>query len=351
VAFALPSVHYVGLLYSAATCLVLLVMLRRQGWPVGWRIVLTYMAGWAAFTVIHFPQILLFLRNQGVVRADWIKPSHTWEVFDVAKEATQLLPAPLQLVLFVFAVLLVVTAYRGNASTLIRRPLPIGEKLQVLMGTSLLWVGMPVVLNAASLLGLPTATLPRYFVPTFIAVAVFAAFTLHVFVPRRTTDTGSVVAPGEIAALVICAFFLSYGVLSDVRNVIRAPHLVARQILDSDFAEIARSDAPTMTNNIHMYFPYVYHRSEDHLTLLRETPREVEAMKKFDPALKAATPQDLPRLDRFLYLSRRDGSVNDFPAFKVDRWAEANGYTVSLIAERDGRVGLFEVVRAAGNRR
>jgi len=343
VAFLLPSVHYVGLSYSAASAVALLVFTRgRKGAA---RIAASYLIGWTLFAALHVDQILLFLTGTGAIRADWIPRSATWDLFNALKEAALLLPAPLPLVLLCFAVIAFVTP-QSRPSEVPRAGLSV--KTAVVVFACVLWVAIPPLLHALSAVGLPTATLPRYFAPGLGATAVVSAFILYAFVPAvETTSRHSIAWVASATAVAVPAIFLVYPLLSDTRTVVRAPHVISQRALEHDFAYIAQSPVPSVTNNIHVFFPYSYYSAARNLALLRETRREVAGIRSLDDGLSAMLAVDLERLNRFQFVHMPGrANSNSYPGFDIHAWSAAHGYVVTQTGSY-GDIQVFDVRRKA----
>jgi len=341
VAFVLPSVHYVGLPYSAASAVALLSLRRDRDGAVRIRIAASYVIGWTLFAALHVDQILLFLTGTGAIRADWIPRSATWDVFNALKEAALLLPAPLPLVLLGFA-LIALSRAQPRPSEVPRPGLSKAGAVVVL--ACVLWVPMAPLLHGLSALGLPTATLPRYFAPGLGAIAVVSAFILYTFQPAvETIGRYSLARAAGVTAVAVSAAFLVYPLVSDVRAIVRAPHAISQRALERDFAYIAQSPVPSVTNNIHVFFPYAYYSTARNLALLRETRREVAGIRSLDDGLSAMLAADLERWNRFQFVNM-PGSRNSYPGFDIRAWAPAHGY-VATETGNHGDIRVFDVRR------
>lgn len=327
-AFLLPATHYVGLFYGSAIALSLLFAARSAGVGTLVRIAGSFVVGWLALLVLQASQIMLFLRKQGAIDATWNAPPQPYEVFDVVRSATEMFPAPIPLIAVCFFVLAHVAG--GRVSLVV--PETERSDMAFLGGAAILWICLPPVFFVCATVGLPNLTLTRYFAPSLIAPVLLSGFMLHMIrlsITEASAEHVRRARQAEWLGVCISLLLLAYPVLVAVKDVVRAPHLLSRRAIEIDYAEIAHSSVPCVTNNVHVFFQYTYYRDKhQELALLRKEEAQVERWRKLDGRLKFLTGASLARLEKFMFIYQ-SGTVNSYPDFDIEDWARRNGYTVS----------------------
>ena len=140
--------------------------------------------------------------------------------------------------------------------------------------------------------------------------------------------------------------FLGPPTLAAIKNMIkvpayRAPASVWQRTIEHNCVRIDEPMLPCVTNNIHVFFQYTFHRGDGpQLWFLRKSEAEVSGFKRFDSRLPVISSTGLSRIGRFRLLYQK-GTVNSFPEFDIHVWGKENGYKI-VDEGTNGNVAVFD---------
>lgn len=338
----LPSMHYIGLVYSAILAIAFVVSEGKGSWQTA----TSFLLGWILFFLIHASQIFLFLQGDTLLNTGWI-PTPTNSDFQAMIKNLGAGSGRLMLLCLVLYCL-----HRADFSiTRVCR----NSSCKYFILVSLGWLLIPVAFFIAAWVGLPNLTLERYYYPTALSGVLYTACLLQMFVEW---DVPKSVFRKTFTAAVIACVILWSGALF-YANRLRGFQQQQIAIERKDVVkEIVTSTGcgekqPIITGNLHAYFYLLFYFPEkgSHVYLLRCTEQESTGWEQFHPAIQALTPDELRDHPHFLYLFV-PGSQNNFPEFSIGAWAKQTGYD---IRRQDGGMhpyfqAVFDARQMAGNR-
>lgn len=344
-AFSLPSVHYVGIIYSFCLAVTLLLAGGVQGRRNLIKVTGSFCMGWMLFLLLHISQMLLFASRGGIGLVSWIPKPTLEDVLNICAHFFAL-PLVVSMILIAFA------GFRffklvpeRKLSSLYQEQSRVDAFLFLL---AIGWLLIPLGFYFMGAIGLPNMSLLRYFLPSYVAVAVLIALLLMAYIPQYDSGkVGSVHLSNNHA--------IDFGVLLLVLVLIyRAGH-AATEIHSTQgweargqngFPYVTDSDIPCVTNNVHQFFPYNYYRGDRQiLHFLQRTPGEVGRFKRLDNRLPILSINELTRFPSFRFVIQK-GSGNLSWEFDIHAWGKANGYAVNYIGARDN-VYLYVARRIA----
>ena len=340
--FLLPSVHYVGLLYSALVATAVTVSLPKG---VRRRVVTlsSFAAGWLAFGVVNASQSSLFLCSRSLVVA-WIDTPRLGTVLETAISTLSISP----LIPAAFLALAMLTLFGGRpaaAATAME-----GREVKYLVAVSAVWLLLPAALHTAAALGLPNLALSRYTLPTLLATSVVSAIMLALLCPAivrgiRASAIGGPWRGGSVAALALGGVFILSPVLQDSQRIETAAPDISAAVVAQRYGILETSALPCVTGNLHIFFTYTYHKgTSGKLYLLRKTSWEAEGFRLFHPKLASCLVRDdLRKFPAFAYIHSPE-SPNNYPDFDINNWCAENGYKV-VETQRMGLGSVFVVRR------
>ena len=341
VAFTLPAVHYVGLFYSFGAALAVLCVGRVKGKFFTLRVLGSFVFGWAVFFVLHYSQMKLFIEKKGMIDATWIPRRSLREAYYVAASALTLPPIISGLLIALVGFYLL----SGNTKTIrVNCDLDRQERLlnAFLFATSLFWLALPPIFYVLSAMGLPNLALPRYFVPSQLAVAAMAALLLWPLCVVNENDNTAgerwFGAQRDFVGVILVLVSLAYLLPGAVKAIVQAPSRLSQSAATLDFPYMTGTTGPWITNNIHIFFKYTFYRgTRPKLYLLRRTQTEVDGFKRFNGQLEIISEHGLSMLPNFNFIYKK-GTINSLLGFDIHSWCNDNGYEITDESRDEGVV-------------
>lgn len=323
----LPSVHYTGLLYSGGLLCAALLTLSgpatrrsRSAWILG-----SFVAGWTAFGLVHAGQVHQVLTLGG---AQWI-PRPT--MADALTELFSRVSVPPLVAALCLVALLVRTNRKPEKDADEAAPAvaPPDTEGRFACWACAAWLVTPAFVHLLGALDFLNMAVPRYLLPSHLAVATVSAMVLAPFVggpalrfAGRGGFPGIAITPVVHYACVGC-FVLQWAFIDS--RFVATFRTSGEEWLRTKYAFVSESTLPVVTDRWETFFEYCYHhRGCGNLRLLVSPEANVERWRRFHGDLQVTSPIGMRTLPEFWFLPWQ----RTWMMFDVEDWCRANGCTV-----------------------
>jgi hypothetical protein len=328
----LPSVQFVGLVYSFALAVVFMVLEGNRSKAL--RILSSFCFGWLIFALVHLKLLWIIFSGKSLSDPDaFARPTLT----RTAQEFNQFfdIPAEVSVCLVALIVLAVFVNRKSETSGVDQLAANFTLPSLPFVGASVAWLMVPLGLKLIAALGFFNLTVPRYLLPTLIADAMLVGTFLSVVYQfincQSETDSDRWISKhGPLLARLILSSLLLLAVVENLGIQLRV--VAAGRTNGTDFfAKKIKGNVavklPLLTTDAHNFMPYAYHtRKQKDLDLSLVSPEaELPLWKAFVPDL------NITELNEFI--ARHDHFVDNDAL--LGRLIKA-GYGLENIPSPDG---------------
>jgi hypothetical protein len=349
-----PSVQFVGLVYSVAAAITLLVV--GDNIKQAFQKALSFVLGWIIFMIIHGRLLwIIFSGNSIADPNQFAAPTLT----KAAQELNQFFDFPAEISVCMIAIVAVAAIVRWKCpvESVERSNLEFRFPSIYLLGACVAWLLVPVALKLIAALGFVNLTIPRYLLPTLIATAIgigtFLSIAIQLVQRQACLESarfwdkhGVLVARIALVAMVLLAMAENLGIQL---RVVKAGRVSGNELYARGLHLQERAGLDVYTTDIHQVFPYIYHTRHKAVPPVGflVSPEHLPTWRKFAPQIRYTTFEEVVAIDAPLMLGIKHSEKDPTDQKVIDRFVQ-KGLQVERISSNE-HSDLYRLTRLRDN--
>ena len=338
----LPSVNYIGGLYSAAA-LAVTFTLDLAARRMRWRVYGAYLGGWALFAVLVLPLCLAQYRMRGTVGTNWL-PDFYEAVLILGKQWAKTL-IPFAVVVVPFAIWLTFGQYEPKVNQSSERQGDLSAWSLAALG--LAWLFIPVFFIGQSLLTHRNMYMDRYFIASDLGLLLLLAALASLACARwRGTATIETAVRAPWHRGFATAVAVGFVVIASLRFYWNGRN----ELWGTGDAVYACKawPGPKATFSLSYYIEgHVRTGPDMHFILLSQHPSDRDLIGAYCRDFEIREFDGLAVFPEFVYVDSREAP----PDFNLQGWAQTHNYAIEQVGfykeTHDPKRGIFRLKRTA----